>query len=210
MVEMRAYGCYDLQVKLWDGGMNEVGSFAIRQDFWVSPDTFVVRLTRGHRRQPGPLRGPRRGRRPRAHRRPVGLWRPDRRAVDEERQRLRPRDRRRADFVMVATQTAPDYYRCFRRLEVKKPTRVFGTEVGPSVLKRRAFPRQRRAKAPVWSCRCRPSGQSVLLSACRHVGSSICGRVENRTRRHVVLLICLIIDSSTRRCVGIPRSSCVA
>lgn len=38
-----------------------------------------------------------------------------------------------SDFLMVATQTAPDHYRCFRRFEVKQPADVFGTEVKPGL-----------------------------------------------------------------------------
>ncbi len=33
-----------------------------------------------------------------------------------------------ASFVMVATKMAPDHYRCFRRIEVRRPTK-FGMEL---------------------------------------------------------------------------------
>ena len=133
MIEMKAYGRYDLQVKLWDGGMNEIDSFPIRQDLWVGPDTFVVRLTRD--RDGTPVRYEDRG------------------AVDGHGHIAGPSGYGgtidgqlmkngsvflhatggEADFVMLATQTGPDRYRCFRRLDVKEPTRVFGTDVGAGV-----------------------------------------------------------------------------
>ena len=36
-----------------------------------------------------------------------------------------------AEFIMVATQTGPDHYRCFRRFKVKQPMKLWGTEVPP-------------------------------------------------------------------------------
>ena len=36
-----------------------------------------------------------------------------------------------ADFIMVATQTGPKHYRCFRRFNIKKPGKLWGTQVSP-------------------------------------------------------------------------------
>jgi hypothetical protein len=36
-----------------------------------------------------------------------------------------------ADFVLVATQTGKDHYRCFRRFEVKQRMKLWGTDVPP-------------------------------------------------------------------------------
>lgn len=33
------------------------------------------------------------------------------------------------DYVLVATQTAPDHYRCFRQFHVKQPIALWGTRV---------------------------------------------------------------------------------
>jgi hypothetical protein len=44
--EMKPYGRYELAVKLFDGEMNAIDSFPVRQDLWASDDAFVVRITR--------------------------------------------------------------------------------------------------------------------------------------------------------------------
>jgi hypothetical protein len=36
-----------------------------------------------------------------------------------------------ADIIMVATRTGPQRYRCFRRFEVKQPTKLWGTQAAP-------------------------------------------------------------------------------
>lgn len=133
MVGMKAYGVYDLQVKLWDGEMGEVDSFSIRQDLWVGPDTFVIRLTRevDGRQVRYEDRGAVDGRGHIAG--PSGYGgRLDGQLMRNGSVFLHGTGGQ-ADFLMVATQTAPDRYRCFRRLEVREPTRVFGTEVGPGL-----------------------------------------------------------------------------
>ena len=88
-------------------------------DLWVSPDTFVVRLTRDwdgqqvHYEDRGAVDG-------RGHiAGPSGYGgRIDGHFMKNGSVFLHATGGE-ADFVMVATQTAPDHYRCFRRLEVR-------------------------------------------------------------------------------------------
>ena len=133
MADQKPYGRYRIEVKLYDERMNAVDAFDLRQDLLADESVFAVRLTRetlfGKKAQYE-----------------------DRGSVNETKAvtgtsgfggqlsgQLLPNgslflrgDGGDASFVLVATKTADDHYRCFRRIEVRKAT-TFGTELTPGL-----------------------------------------------------------------------------
>lgn len=43
---MSAYSCWEIDLKMFNGSMEQIDAFTCRQDLWISSDQFVVRLTR--------------------------------------------------------------------------------------------------------------------------------------------------------------------
>jgi hypothetical protein len=124
-----AFGRYRLDDKLFDEGMNQVDAFTLRQDVYMAPGGFVLRLTRkladgrqvqyedrgriddrmsisGSTGFGGELRG---------------------QAFPSGSVFLRG-EGGTASFIMVATVIAPDHARCLRRIEVRKPARFATAE----------------------------------------------------------------------------------
>ena len=113
---------------MFDASIDEIDSFTCRQDLWTGKEEFVVRLTRENDGSQFEDRGTVKGQ-----------------VIDgvsgfggklsgrllENNSVFLEGQGGTVDFVLVATQTGPDHYRCFRRFKVKEQTKLWGTEVSP-------------------------------------------------------------------------------
>lgn len=126
---MSAYSRWEIDVRMFDASMAEIDAFTTRQDLWIGEGQFVVRLTRDHDGETSRFE--------------------DRGAVDAHglikgtsgfggalTGTLLPNNGvflegkgGDVDFVLVATQTGKDHYRCFRRFEAHRPVELWGTRV---------------------------------------------------------------------------------
>ena len=121
------YGCWEIDVRLFDKRMIEIDAFTCRQDTFAGPDDFFVRLTREDNGAMYEDRGTRRdhnlfegtsgfGGRFSVHILENGGFFSQGVGGD-------------IDFIMVAALTGPDHARCFRKFEVRKPTVLWGKSV---------------------------------------------------------------------------------
>ena len=126
---MPSYSRWEIDVRMFGAAMDEIDAFTTRQDLWIGEGQFVVRLTRDRDGETSRFE--------------------DRGAVDAYGLiqgasgfggglfgALLPNNSvflegrgGDADFVLVATQTGKDHYRCFRRFEVHRPIALWGTRV---------------------------------------------------------------------------------
>lgn len=126
---MSPYSRWEIDVRMFDVAMKEIDSFTSRQDLWIGEGQFVVRLTRQVGNGPSVFE--------------------DRGAVDAHGRikgstgfgggltgTMFPNNSvflegkgGSVDFVLVATQTGSDHYRCFRRFEAHEPVELWGTQV---------------------------------------------------------------------------------
>ena len=125
---LSSYGRWEIDVRMFNAAMGEIDAFTTRQDLWIGEGQFVVRLTRDG---------------------DGGSAYEDRGAVDASGRiaggtgfggRLTGAllvnngvflegKGGSVDFVLVATQTGPDHYRCFRRFDAHRPVVLWGTQV---------------------------------------------------------------------------------
>lgn len=130
---MSAYTCWEIDLRMFNATMEEIDTFTCRQDLWVNADQFAVRLTRKGDSEHSPYE--------------------DRGAVTNgstivgrsgfggilNGQMLKNNgvflDGKggSADTMLVATQTGPDHFRCFRRFDVHEPISLWGTSVTPGI-----------------------------------------------------------------------------
>ena len=124
------YTRWEIDARLFDERMQEIDRFTCRQDLLIGPEEFVVRLTRldaagrdGRYEDRGSLydstviQGV------------TGFGgRLDGRLLKNGGVFLEGKGGD-VDFILVATPTGPDHFRCFRRFEVKQPTIVWGKRV---------------------------------------------------------------------------------
>lgn len=128
---MSAYSLWEIDVKLFDGLMQQIDAFTSRQDLWITPDQFVVRLTRSGDNNYPPYedRGAVKGGARIAG--PSGFGGTLAGALLKNNGVFLDGVGGSADTILVATQTGPDHFRCFRRFEVREPISLWGTEVEP-------------------------------------------------------------------------------
>jgi hypothetical protein len=129
---MKPYTLWEIDVRLVNDAMVEVGKVTLRQDLWVGEGQFAVRLTPLGKNNSSPYedRGSIDG-----HGAINGVsgfgGRLEGRFLPNNRVFLEGKGGA-ADFIMVATPTGPDHYRCFRKLEFKQPMNFWGiAEVRP-------------------------------------------------------------------------------
>ena len=128
---MKPYTLWEIDVRLFNDAMVEIGKLSCRQDLWVGEGQFVVRLAplgvknaspyedRGSVGGHGVIKGV------------SGFGgRLEGRLFENNGVFLEGKGGA-ADFILVATQTGPDHYRCLRRLEFKQPMNLWGIEVRP-------------------------------------------------------------------------------
>ena len=122
------YGCWEIDVRLFDESMTEIDAFTCRQDTFAGADEFFVRLTRKDDGAVYEDRGARRsehlfegasgfGGKFSVHTLENGGFFSQGVGGDVE-------------FIMVAALTGPDHARYFRKFEVMKPTVLWGKSVG--------------------------------------------------------------------------------
>lgn len=129
---MSPYGCWEIDVRMWDAEVKQIDAFTCRQDLWADADQFVVRLTRLSNNGNGAKYEDRgavtdgvviRGR--------SGFGGTLLGHMMKNNTVFLQGTGGVADYVLTATQTAPDHYRCFRQFQVKEPIALWGTQVMP-------------------------------------------------------------------------------
>lgn len=130
--QMPTFSCWEIDVRMYDDSGKQVDAFTCRQDLWVGVEDkqFVVRLTRKD---------------------DAGAQYEERAALDDafgikgngwfggtldgkltkSNAFFLEGKGDSTDFMLVATQTGPKHYRCFRRFHVKQPGKLWGTQVSP-------------------------------------------------------------------------------
>lgn len=128
---MKPYTLWEIDVRLFNDDMVEIAKFSCRQDLWVGEGQFVVRLTPLGENNYPPYE--------------------DRGAVDGRGVingvsgfggRLKGRLLQNngvflqgkggvADYILVATQTGPDHFRCYRNFEFHEPMNFWGIAFRP-------------------------------------------------------------------------------
>ena len=128
---LKPYTLWEIDVRLFNDDMVEIAKLSCRQDLWVGEGQFAVRLTPlGENKYP-PYE--------------------DRGAVDGRGVingvsgfggRLKGRVLQNngvflqgkggaADYILVATQTGPDHFRCYRNFEFHEPMNFWGIDFRP-------------------------------------------------------------------------------
>ena len=126
---MSAYTGWEIDVRMYDGSMNQIDAFTCKQDLWMGEGKFVVRLTRddaggltnfedrGDMDAHGAINGD-----SGFGGKLTGQAFPNNTAFLEGKGGS-------VDFIMLATRTGAEHYRCFRRFEAHKPVKLWGTDV---------------------------------------------------------------------------------
>ena len=128
---IKPYTLWEIDVRLFNGAMAEIGKLSCRQDLWVGEGQFAVRLVpigesnsspyedRGSVAGHGVIKGV------------SGFGGQLEGRLLENNGIFLEGKGGAADFILVATQTGPDHYRCFRRFEFKQPMNFWGLEIRP-------------------------------------------------------------------------------
>ena len=130
---MKPYTLWEIDVRLFNDAMVEIAKLSCRQDLWVGEGQFVVRLTPLGEKNYSPYE--------------------DRGAVDGRGVingvsgfggRLKGRLLQNngvflegkggaADYILVATQTGPDHFRCYRNFEFHQAMNFWGIDFRPGI-----------------------------------------------------------------------------
>ena len=125
---MKPYTLWEIDVRLFDDGNEEIGKLSCRQELWVGDGTFVVRLIPLGKNNYAPYE--------------------DRGAVDKRGVitgtsgmggKLKGRLLQNngvflqgkggaADYILVATQTGPDHFRCYRTFDFHQAMNFWGID----------------------------------------------------------------------------------
>ena len=125
---MKRYGRWTIDLRMFDASINEIDSFTCRQDLWTGEEEFAVRLTRENDGSQFEDRGAVKGK---VIDGASGFGGKLTGRLLQNNGVFLEGKGGSVDFVLVATQTGPDHFRCFRRFEVKAKTKLWGTEVSP-------------------------------------------------------------------------------
>ena len=128
--ETQPYSLWEIDVRMFDAHFRQVDTFTCRQELFITPDSFLLRLTR--------LTGSSKG----AQYQAQGTVK-DGEIVDGSSGFggalkggllanggvFLEGSGGDADFILTATPTGPDHQRCFRRFVAHGPTALWGTDV---------------------------------------------------------------------------------
>jgi hypothetical protein len=130
---LKPYTLWEIDVRLFNDAMVEIATLSCRQDLWVGEGQFAVRLTplgehnyapyedRGSVDERGVITGV------------SGFGGPLKGRLLQNNGVFLESKGGAADYILVATQTGPDHYRCYRNFEFHQSLNFWGVDFRPGI-----------------------------------------------------------------------------
>ena len=123
----KPYSLWEIDVRMFDDAMKEIDRFTCRQDLFVGPEDFIVRIARtdgkGSYEDRGVMRNPHFGEGTNGFGGKFTIHLMENGAIFNQG------TGGVVNFIMTATPTGPDHIRCFRHFEVSRPMKLWGKQV---------------------------------------------------------------------------------